>query len=123
MNTTTQVQENNAIITLTPRATAHIRKMLQKHPQALGIRLGVKESGCSGKAYTIDFATEISATQDLVQEFDDVKMIIDKASIRYLQGTKLDCVTEGVNQILKFINPNATNECGCGESFQIKDSA
>ena len=112
-----------ATISLTPSAVQHIKNSLKKYPQAIGIKVGVKDSGCSGKAYTIDYASELTSPDDALLEIEGIKVIVDNASIAYIKGTKLDCVQEGVNEFLKFINPNVVNECGCGESFQVKTEA
>jgi len=109
-----------APINLTPTAVFYLKKSLQKYPNAIGIRIGVKDSGCSGKAYVIDYASDITSEDDTILEIDGLKIIVDNASIAYIKGTTLDCVQEGLNELLKFINPNVVNECGCGESFQVK---
>ncbi|MEN8214677.1 MAG: iron-sulfur cluster assembly protein IscA, partial [Pseudomonadota bacterium] len=82
------------------------------------VRLGVKTSGCSGMAYVIEFVDEAN-DDDAIFEDHGVKVIIDKKSLLYLDGTELDFAKEGLNEGFKFNNPNAKNECGCGESFTI----
>ena len=97
------------MITLTPNAADHIRSFLTKRGKGEGIRIGVKTSGCSGMAYTLEFADEI-LPDDLVFEGHGVKVLVDPKSHIYLDGTE-----EG----FKFANPNVKNECGCGESFNV----
>lgn len=105
-------------VTLTPAAVNHVQKILAKTPDAKGLRVGVKKSGCSGFSYVVDCSKEINAL-DFVYECEGVPMIVDEKSVPYLKGMKIDCITEGLNQSLKFINPNATGACGCGESFSV----
>lgn len=107
-------------ITLTDSAVTHLKKTLEQEGSAIGIRLGVKNSGCSGLSYTMDFARE-KEMNDKQFEIGGVKLLVDEQSFEVLKGTQLDYVMEGLNGYLKFRNPNATNECGCGESFQVKE--
>ena len=84
-----------------------------------GIRLSVSESsGCSGYTYEIDYVTDKSS-DDLVFTFDDISVFIDKNSFKFLKGTKVDYLIEGVNEGIKFLNPNVKAICGCGESFEV----
>ena len=106
------------MITLTPNAADHIRSFLTKRGKGEGIRIGVKTSGCSGMAYTLEFADEI-LPDDLVFEGHGVKVFVDPKSHVYLDGTVLDFTTEGLQEGFKFANPNVKNECGCGESFNV----
>jgi iron-sulfur cluster assembly protein len=105
-------------ITLTERAAAHISAYLAKRGKGLGIRLGVKTSGCSGMAYKLEFVDEESA-EDVTFESFGVKVFSDEKSLAYLDGTELDYAREGLNEGFKFNNPNVKNECGCGESFNV----
>ena len=105
-------------ITLTNSAANRVQAFLTNRGKGVGLRLGVKTSGCSGMAYVIEFA-DIINDDDSVFEDKDVKVIIDKKSLVYLDGTELDFVKEGLNEGFKFNNPNASNECGCGESFNV----
>ncbi|OCG01962.1 iron-sulfur cluster assembly protein IscA [Gilliamella apis] len=105
-------------ITLTNSAANRVQAFLANRGKGVGLRLGVKTSGCSGMAYIIEFA-DIINDDDSVFEDKDVKVIIDKKSLVYLDGTELDFVKEGLNEGFKFNNPNASNECGCGESFNV----
>ena len=105
-------------VTFTPTALTHFEEQLKTDPKAIGIRLGVKDAGCSGKAYTIDFAYE-KADDDKVCVFEGCTFYIDPESFNYLQGMQVDRVQEGLNAFLKFNNPNVTGTCGCGESFTV----
>lgn len=105
-------------ITLTNSAANRFQVFLANRGKGVGLRLGVKTSGCSGMAYVIEFA-DIINDDDSVFEDKDVKVIVDKKSLVYIDGTELDFVKEGLNEGFKFNNPNASNECGCGESFNV----
>jgi iron-sulfur cluster assembly protein len=105
-------------INMTESAAKHVKSMLAGEAGAQGLRLGITKSGCSGFAYTMDFATEIGA-DDHVFESQGVKLIVDSASLSALDGTELDYVKDGLNQLFKFNNPNVKSECGCGESFSV----
>lgn len=105
-------------ISLTENAAQHIRKSLDKRGKGLGLRLGVKTSGCSGMAYTLEFADQ-TEEQDQIFESQGLKVIIDPKSLLYLNGTELDYTREGLNEGFKFNNPNVQNTCGCGESFTV----
>lgn len=105
-------------ITLTEAAAQRISKFLQNRGRGIGLRLGVKTSGCSGMAYVLEFADELEES-DQVFEDKGVKVIIDAKSLLYLDGTELDFAKEGLNEGFKFNNPNVKDSCGCGESFTI----
>ena len=105
-------------ITLTERAAAHVKGSLEKRGKGIGIRLGVKTSGCSGLAYKLEFVDKVEESDRSYENFG-VKVIVDAKSLIYLKGTTLDFVKEGLNEGFKFVNPNITGECGCGESFQV----
>lgn len=105
-------------LTLTEKAALHVRKSLDKRGKGIGLRLGVKTSGCSGMAYTLEFVDQIEE-QDQVFESQGLKIIVDPKSLLYIDGTELDYVREGLNEGFKFSNPNIKNQCGCGESFNI----
>lgn len=112
---------NNAKITLTPAAASHIRNQLSQ-TQANYLRLGVKESGCNGFMYMLDFLDAPEA-EDACYEFDDeVRVCVRSADLEMVEGTEVDMITEGLNSALVFKNPKATSYCGCGESFAVKDS-
>ena len=105
-------------ITLTEAAATHVEKHLAKRNDGLGVRLGVKTSGCSGLAYVLEFVDE-AASDDHIFEDHGVKIFVDEKSLAYLDGTQLDFVREGLSEGFKFTNPNISSECGCGESFNI----
>jgi len=107
------------MITLTKPAATRIADQISKN-NALALRFGAKESGCSGFSYVMDFANDIEE-QDHVFESFDVKVVIDDKSLAILSGTQIDYVSEGLNQTFKFSNPRSTNECGCGESFAVQN--
>ena len=105
-------------ISLTEPAAEHVRAQLAERGRGAGIRLGVRNSGCSGLAYVLEFADEQQPDDEII-EAHGVKLFVDAKSLVYLQGTELDLVREGLNVGLKFNNPNVKAECGCGESFNI----
>jgi iron-sulfur cluster assembly protein len=105
-------------ITMTEQAAKHVSNFIAKRGKGVGLRLGVRTSGCSGMAYTLEFADEIGA-DDLQFESHGVKVLIDAKSLAYLDGTELDYTREGLNEGFKFNNPNVKNACGCGESFNV----
>ncbi|MDJ0927786.1 MAG: iron-sulfur cluster assembly accessory protein [Gammaproteobacteria bacterium] len=105
-------------IKLTDRAVDHVRRFLAHRDGAVGLRLGVKRTGCSGLAYVVNYADEIQSG-DEVFDADGVKVVVDRESLRFIDGTEVDYVREGLNEAFSFRNPNAAGECGCGESFNI----
>ena len=105
-------------ITLTDAAANRVRNFLDKRGKGVGLRLGVRTSGCSGMAYVLEFVDEVN-DEDKVFEEHGVKVIIDPKSLVYLDGTEVDFSREGLNEGFKFNNPNVKDECGCGESFTI----
>jgi iron-sulfur cluster assembly protein len=105
-------------VTLTEAAARHVARYIGKRGKGVGVRLGVKTTGCSGLAYKLEYADEIAA-EDLVFEGHGVKVLVDPKSFPYLDGTELDFVREGLNEGFKFNNPNVKDECGCGESFNV----
>ena len=105
-------------ITLTEAAADRVKTFLQQRGKGLGLRLGVRTSGCSGMAYVLEFADELNEG-DMVFEDHGVKVIVDPKSMVYIDGTELDFAKEGLNEGFKFNNPNVKDECGCGESFNI----
>ena len=105
-------------ITLTDRAAEHVKGYLDKRGKGIGLRLAVRTTGCSGLAYVLEFADEIAANDEVFGD-NDVKVVIDKKSLVYLEGTELDFAKEGLNEGFRFKNPNVKDECGCGESFTI----
>lgn len=105
-------------ITVTESAASRVRNYLNKRGKGLGLRLGVKQTGCSGFAYVLDYADEL-ADDDVVFEDNGIKVVVDQDSLKYVDGTRVDFVNEGLNQMFKFENPQVAGECGCGESFTI----
>ena len=105
-------------ITLTERAAAHVKGSLEKRGKGVGIRLGVKTAGCSGLAYKIEFVDEAEGSDHAYDNYG-VRVFVDAKSLVYPKGTTLDFVKEGLNEGLKFNNPNVSAECGCGESFTV----
>jgi iron-sulfur cluster assembly protein len=105
-------------LTLSERAAKHISSYLTRRGKGVGVRLGVKTSGCSGMAYKLEFVDALEE-QDIVFESFGVKIITDEKSLAWIDGTELDFVKEGLNEGFKFNNPNVKNECGCGESFNV----
>ena len=105
-------------ITLTKNAAQQIKVQLAKRGKGLGLRLGIKKVGCSGFAYTFDYADEVRA-DDQAFESNEAKVLIDADSLSFLNGATLDFVKEGLNEGFKFNNPNEKDRCGCGESFNV----
>jgi iron-sulfur cluster assembly protein len=105
-------------VTLTDRAADHVQRYMAKRGKGVGVRLGVKTTGCSGLAYKLEFADEIRP-EDVTFESNGVRVLIDPKSLAYLDGTELDYVREGLNEGFKFNNPNEKDRCGCGESFNV----
>lgn len=105
-------------ITVTEPAAERIHNFLEKRGKGVGVRLGVRTTGCSGMAYVVEFADDIEDT-DTVFEDRGVKMVVNPKSLVYLDGTELDFGKEGLNEGFKFNNPNEKARCGCGESFSI----
>ena len=105
-------------VTLSERAAKHVATYLAKRGKGIGLRLGVRTSGCSGVAYKLEFA-DVLDPDDVEFESHGVKVLIDAKSLPYLDGTELDYAREGLNEGFKFNNPNVRGECGCGESFNV----
>lgn len=105
-------------ITLTEKAANRVRTFLEKRGKGEGLRLGIKNVGCSGKAYVVEYADRIEPT-DQVFESHGVKVIIDARNLVFLDGTEIDYEREGLSEGFKFRNPNEKARCGCGESFSV----
>ncbi len=105
-------------ITLTEIAAERVRRFIAGRGKGEGVRLGVRSTGCSGKAYVLEFVDEVNA-DDLVFESRGVRVFVDPKSLVYLDGTELDYGKEGLNEGFKFNNPNVKGQCGCGESFSV----
>ena len=106
------------MITLTERAAEHVSSFLAKRGTGVGLRLGVRTSGCSGMAYKLEYADAVNP-EDHTFESHGVKVVVDPKSLGYLDGTELDFAKEGLNEGFKFNNPNVKDQCGCGESFNV----
>ena len=105
-------------ISLTPSAADRVRNFLAARGHGVGLRLGVRKTGCSGFAYVINYADD-SQPEDVVFENLGVKVFVDRASLPLIDGTDVDFVKPGLNEAFKFRNPNVKGECGCGESFSV----
>ena len=105
-------------VTLSEAAAKHVTKYLSRRGKGVGVRLGVKTTGCSGLAYKLEYADEV-APEDLVFEDRGIKVLVDPKSLAYLDGMTLDYVREGLNEGFRFNNPNERDRCGCGESFRV----
>lgn len=106
------------MITLSESAARHVKKHLNFRGKGEGVRIGVRTSGCSGMAYTLEFVDD-PLHEDILFESYGIKVFVDPKSMVYLDGTQLDFQKEGLQTGFKFINPNVKNECGCGESFHV----
>ena len=105
-------------ISLTEAAARHVSRYITKRGKGVGVRLGVKTTGCSGLAYKLEYV-DAQEPEDVIFEDHGVKVLIDPKSLAYIDGTQLDFVREGLNEGFKFSNPNERDRCGCGESFRI----
>ena len=105
-------------INLTQVAADRVKSFLDNRGKGIGLRIGIKTTGCSGMAYVLEFVDELNE-DDQVFESQGVKVIVDPKSLVYLDGTEVDFGKEGLNEGFRFINPNAKDECGCGESFTV----
>jgi iron-sulfur cluster assembly protein len=105
-------------ISLTPSAAERVRTYMASRGKGIGLRLGVKQTGCSGYAYVVSYADEIGAG-DVVFEDAGVKVVVDRKALEFVDGTEIDFVRTGLNEAFKFRNPNVRGECGCGESFNV----
>ncbi len=105
-------------ISLTQDAARHVADQLASRGHGIGIRVGVKTTGCSGMAYVLEFVDKLEVG-DRVFEDHGVKVVVDPKSLAYIDGTEMDYVKQGVNEGFEFKNPNARGECGCGESFSV----
>jgi iron-sulfur cluster assembly protein len=105
-------------ISLTEAAARHVSRYMERRGKGLGLRLGVKTTGCSGLAYKLEYA-DVLQPEDVQFQSHGVTVLVDPKSLVYIDGTELDFVREGLNEGFKFNNPNVKSECGCGESFKV----
>ena len=105
-------------VSMTQAAATHVQNFLTKRGKGVGLRLGVKTTGCSGMAYKLEYADAVEGDDQVFESFG-VKLLVDPKSLPYIDGTELDFVREGLNEGLKNNNPNVKDECGCGESFTV----
>lgn len=106
-------------IQLTDNALNHVRKMLQQRGHGIGLRLSTRQYGCSGFGYVVDYVDEIQADDDVIEQ-QGIKLVVDQASLKLIDGTTVDFVKmNALNQGFEFSNPNVKDECGCGESFRV----
>jgi len=105
-------------IIVTESAANQVKSFLENRGKGLGLRLGVKTSGCSGLAYVLEFVDTLDEGDQVFEQYG-VKVIVDAKSLVYLDGTQLDFVKNGLNEGFEFSNPNVDGECGCGESFSV----
>jgi len=106
-------------LTLTPSAIKHMAAEISKQDGATAVRISVKPSGCSGYMYEMELVNAPQANDIELHPADNLVVYLDQDSLPVLQGTELDYVKQGLNATLQFRNPNATSECGCGESFSV----
>jgi len=105
-------------ITLSDAAAERVQRFIAERDGTTGLRIGVKKTGCSGFAYVLDYAGE-ARPDDVVFEDRGVRILVDRGSLPYLDGTRVDFVRDGLNHSFQFRNPNVSDECGCGESFNV----
>lgn len=105
-------------VTLTEAAARHVSHSIAQRGKGMGVRLGVRNTGCSGLAYQLDYVDE-STPGDIVFETHGVKLMVDPKNLAFIDGTELDYVRDGLNEGFKFNNPRERDRCGCGESFRV----
>ncbi|MSQ91484.1 MAG: iron-sulfur cluster assembly protein IscA [Gammaproteobacteria bacterium] len=105
-------------ITLTPAAADRVRHFMAERGHGVGLRLGVRKTGCSGFAYVVNYADEVQES-DRVFASQGVQVLVDAVSLALIDGTEIDFVRHGLNEAFRFRNPNVRGECGCGESFSV----
>ncbi len=105
-------------VSLTQPAADRVKAYLDARGKGIGLRVGIKKTGCSGYAYVVNYADDVNDS-DIVFEDHGVKVIVDEKSLDLIDGTEVDFVKQGLNEAFRFRNPNVTGECGCGESFSV----
>ena len=108
----------NMAITLTQAAAERVRHFIAERGHGVGLRLGVRKTGCSGFAYVVNYADEVQPN-DRVYTSQGVQVLVDSGSLSLIDGTEIDFVRHGLNEAFRFRNPNVRGECGCGESFSV----
>lgn len=103
---------------LTPRAEARVLEYLRRRGSGVGLRVAVTETGCSGYSYVLDYADEVNS-EDVVMKQNELSIVVARESLPLLEGTEVDFIQKDLNEQFVFSNPNATGECGCGESFTV----
>jgi iron-sulfur cluster assembly protein len=106
-------------ISLTTAAADRVKNFLSRRGHGVGLRLGIKKTGCSGFAYVVNYADDVNNDDVVFEAEGGVKVIVDRESLGYIDGTQVDFVKQGLNEAFKFRNPNVKGECGCGESFTV----
>ena len=106
-------------ITLTEAAARHVTRYLARRGKGVGVRLGVKTTGCSGLAYQLEYVDAPQADDLVFEQAHGVKVVVKPDVLAFVDGTELDFVREGLNESFKFNNPNERDRCGCGESFRV----
>ncbi len=106
------------MVSLTQNAVERVRTFLAQRGHGLGLRVGIKKTGCNGYAYIIDYADSVEDDDEIFEQ-GGVKVIVDRQSLALIDGTEVDFVKQGLNEAFKFRNPNVKGECGCGESFSV----
>jgi iron-sulfur cluster assembly protein len=109
-------------IRITPAARERMQTFLASEANAVGVRFGVRKTGCSGYSYTIDVANDVTPG-DTVAEQDGLTLVVDAKSLPLIEGTEIDFARQGLNATFVFRNPNSSGECGCGESFHVESAA
>ena len=109
-------------MTLTEKAALQIQRQLEKRGKGIALRIGVKKVGCTGLAHTFDLIDEVGPN-DQSFESHGARIVVNAESLEYLDGSRIDFVTDGLKQSFKFDNPNVDSQCGCGESFNVKKKA
>jgi iron-sulfur cluster assembly protein len=106
------------MITITSQAAQRVHTQLERRGKGLGLRVGVRTTGCSGLAYILEYVDQANP-EDQQFESQGVKLIVDPKSLAYLSGLEIDWVRKGLNEGFEFVNPNERDKCGCGESFRV----
>tara|TARA_Y100000590_G_scaffold463474_1_gene630300 strand:- start:2654 stop:3019 length:366 start_codon:yes stop_codon:yes gene_type:complete len=115
------LEDSNKVLTLTDRALERVKMLLSSDEKDyVGIRIGVKQMGCSDMSYTMDFADEVRGN-DIIIDSCDTKVLVEQEAEPYIKGSELDWLEEKLQSRFVFNNPNVVGQCGCGESFKIKE--